>query len=149
MPEIPQVVYKPADIRDLPALRQVEQICFGPDAWPLIDLLGVLTIPGIVRAKAVVNERMVGFIAGELKPWEASGWITTIGVLPEFRRLGIARRLISDCEQRMRQPAVKLCVRRSNIAAISLYENLGYRHLEIWPLYYHDKEDALVMIKNG
>jgi len=97
----------------------------------------------------VVEDHLVAFIAGEVKPWEGSGWITTIGVLPEYRRLGIARRLISNCEQRMGQPAVKLCVRRSNIAAISLYENLGYRRLEIWPLYYHDKEDALVMVKNG
>jgi N-alpha-acetyltransferase 10/11 len=149
MPEPPLVEYKPADLRDLPALRQVEQICFGSDAWPLLDLVGVLSIPGVVRIKAVVGERMVAFIAGEAKPWEGSGWITTIGVLPEYRRQGIAKRLIAACEQRMGLPQVKLCVRRSNISAISLYQSLGYRNLEIWPAYYSDKEDALVMIKSG
>ena len=110
----PQVEYKPAGLRDLSALRQVEQICFGPDAWPLIDLIGVLSFPGIVRIKQLHQERMAGFIAGEPKPWEGTGWITTIGVLPEFRRLGIASRLILDCETGMQLPAVKLCVRRSN-----------------------------------
>lgn len=149
MPEPPQVEYRPADLRDLPALRHLEQICFAADAWPLIDLLGVLTIPGIVRTKAVVEDHLVGFIAGEVKPWEGSGWITTIGVLPEYRRLGIARWLIVDCEQKMGQPSVKLCVRCSNLAAISLYENLGYRRFEIWPAYYNNNEDALVMVKSG
>jgi ribosomal protein S18 acetylase RimI-like enzyme len=144
----PQVEYKPAGLRDLSALRQVEQICFGPDAWPLIDLIGVLSFPGIVRIKAVVQTRMAGFIAGEAKPWEGTGWITTIGVLPEFRRLGIASRLILDCETGMALPSVKLCVRRFNDPAIALYEHLGYRHLQIWPSYYSDKEDALVMVKS-
>jgi ribosomal protein S18 acetylase RimI-like enzyme len=144
----PQVDYKPAGLRDLSTLRQVEQICFGPDAWPLIDLIGVLSFPGIVRIKAVAEERIAGFIAGEPKPWEETGWITTIGVLPEFRRLGIASKLILDCEKAMQQPAVKLCVRRSNSAAISLYEHLGYRRFQTWPGYYSDKEDALVMLKS-
>jgi len=144
----PQVEYKTAGLRDLSALRQVEQICFGPDAWPLIDLIGVLSFPGIIRIKAVSGERMAGFIAGEAKPWEGTGWITTIGVLPEFRRLGIASRLILDCEAGMQLPSVKLCVRRYNKAAIALYEHLGYRDLQIWPAYYSDKEDALVMVKS-
>jgi ribosomal protein S18 acetylase RimI-like enzyme len=144
----PQVEYKPAGLRDLSALRQVEQVCFGPDAWPLIDLIGVLSFPGIVRIKAVAGERMAGFIAGEAKPWEGAAWITTIGVLPEFRRLGIASRLILDCEAALQLPSVKLCVRRSNKAAIALYEQLGYRDLQIWPGYYSDKEDALVMVKS-
>lgn len=144
----PQVEYKPAGLRDLNALRLVEQICFGPDAWPLIDLIGVLSFPGIVRIKALIGERMVGFIAGEAKPWEGAGWITTIGVLPEFRRLGIASRLILDCEMGMGLPSVKLCVRQSNKSAIALYKHLGYRDLQVWPAYYSDKEDALVMVKS-
>ena len=144
----PQVEYKPAGLRDLAALRNVEQICFGPDAWPLIDLIGVLSLPGVVRIKAVVQEQMVGFVSGETKPWDGAGWITTVGVLPEFRGLGIASRLMLDCEKAMQLPVAKLCVRRSNTKAITLYERLGYRHLEVWPGYYSDKEDALVMIKS-
>jgi ribosomal protein S18 acetylase RimI-like enzyme len=149
MPENPVVEYKPADLRDLPGLRQVEQICFGSDAWPLIDLVGVLSIPGIVRIKAVVGDRMVAFVSGEAKPWEGAGWITTVGVLPEYRRLGIAKKLFQLCELRLGLPVLKLCVRRSNTPAITLYESLGYRHLEVWPGYYSDKEDALVMVKGS
>ena len=54
----------PATWRDLGELRTVEHECFGDDAWPLWDLVGVLTFPGVVRLKAVMSEKMFGFVAG-------------------------------------------------------------------------------------
>lgn len=135
----------PAGFRDLNAVRRVEQVCFGKDAWPLIDIIGVLALPGIVRFKAEANEQMVGFVAGEAKPWEGTGWIATIGVVPEYRRQGIALALMEECEQKMGLPSVKLCVRKSNEAAIQLYQRMGYKQVEVWPAYYQDKEDAIVM----
>jgi hypothetical protein len=57
--------------RDLNELRQIEKICFEDDAWPLWDLVAVLTFGGITRMKAIVDGRMVGFIAGE-KMWAGS-----------------------------------------------------------------------------
>ena len=80
----------PANLRDLGALRILEKECFGKDAWPLIDLIGVLSFPGIVRIKAVVNNNMVGFAAGEVHQDNQMGWITTIGVSPAYRQQGIA-----------------------------------------------------------
>ncbi len=56
---------EPATLRDLGELRQLEKECFDQDAWPLIDLVGVLSLPGIIRIKAVVDETMVGFAAAE------------------------------------------------------------------------------------
>lgn len=138
-------VISPAGFRDLNAVRRVEQVCFGKDAWPLIDIIGVLALPGIVRFKAEINEQMVGFVAGEAKPWEGTGWIATIGVVPEYRRQGIALALMEECEQKMGLPCVKLCVRKSNEAAIQLYQRMGYNQVEVWPAYYQDKEDAIVM----
>jgi ribosomal protein S18 acetylase RimI-like enzyme len=135
----------PAGFRDLNAVRRVEQICFGKDAWPLIDIIGVLALPGIIRFKAEIKEQRVGFVAGEAKPWEGTGWIATIGVVPEYRRQGIALALMEECEQKMNLPSVKLCVRKSNDVAIELYKHLGYSQVEVWPNYYQDKEDAIVM----
>jgi ribosomal protein S18 acetylase RimI-like enzyme len=91
----------PAGWRDLNDLRQIEKICFGEDAWPLWDLVAVLTFAGIIRMKAVVDGRMVGFIAGEVNTSEGVGWITTIGVLPEYRRQGIAKALLVNCEEHL------------------------------------------------
>ncbi len=136
-----------AGLKDFNALRALEQVCFGGDAWPWMDLAGVLVLPGLVRLKASVTGRMVGFVGGDPHPGEGVGWIATLGVLPEFRRMGIAKTLLQVCEARMGLPVVRLSVRRSNEAAIKLYHAEGYRPVDVWVKYYYDQEDALVLEK--
>lgn len=138
----------PAGLSDLGELRQIEKECFSQDAWPLLDLLGVLTFPGVARFKAVAEGHMVGFAAGDPHSGEGVGWITTIGVRVAFRRRGIATALLHTCEAAMRQPRVRLCVRKSNQAARSLYAREGYREVDIWPGYYAGGEDAVVLEKH-
>lgn len=136
-----------ATLRDLSGLRRLEQACFPKDAWPLLDLMAVLTWPDVVRLKAVDDEQMVGFIAGDPRPGQHVDWIATIGVLPEYRGRGIGRALLRTCEAQLKQPRIRLCVRVSNNAAIQLYREEGYLSLETWKEYYNDKESALVMEK--
>ena len=133
--------------RDLNALRHLEQVCFPQDAWPLWDLIGILTLPNVVRLRAAIDGKMVGFIAGDIRPSENLAWIATVGVLPEYRRQGIGEALILACEQRLQVSEVRLSVRVSNLEAIHLYVRLGYQKDGYWPAYYQDGEDALVMQK--
>lgn len=133
--------------RDLNALRQLEQICFPKDAWPLWDLLGVLTFPNVVRLKAVVDGEMVGFIAGDIRKSERMAWIATIGVLPEYRGRGIGATLLEACEKQITVPRVRLNVRVSNQPALRLYRKFSYYEVGIWPNYYQDGEDAYVLEK--
>jgi ribosomal protein S18 acetylase RimI-like enzyme len=137
----------PASILDLGALRHLEQACFPKDAWPLLDLIAVLTFGGVVRLKAVENDQMIGFIAGDPRPREGLAWIATIGVLPDHRGRGIGRTLLKACESRLPQPRIRLSVRPSNHEAIRMYQNAGYRSVDQWRNYYDDGEDALVMEK--
>lgn len=140
--------------RDLKPLHGLEKNCFGEDAWPLLELLGVLTFPDIVRLKAVVDGQMAGFIAGDRRRSEGGnrlhagvGWILTLGVLPEWRREGIAEMLLADCEKALALPVIKLTVRRGNLPAIALYRKMGYQQSDIWSKYYHNGEDGLVFKK--
>jgi ribosomal-protein-alanine N-acetyltransferase len=55
--------------------------------------------------------------------------------------------LLRACEELVQLPRVKLTVRISNDAAISLYKKAGYRTVDIWKRYYSDGEDGLVMEK--
>jgi ribosomal protein S18 acetylase RimI-like enzyme len=142
------VVIEPATWRDLNALRHLEKVCFPLDAWPLWDLVGVLTLPNVVRLKAVVAGEMVGFIAGDIRTSERLAWIATVGVLPEYRERGIGRALLRACEERLKMPRVRLNVRVSNLSAIHLYQRMGYRRVSIWPRYYQDGEDALILEKS-
>jgi ribosomal-protein-alanine N-acetyltransferase len=137
----------PASIRDLNALRKLERLCFEKDAWPLFDLIAVLTFPDIVRLKGVEDGQMVGFVAGDPRPSQGFSWIATIAVLPVYRRKGIGRALLQACEAQLRTPRVKLSVRASNQAAIHLYEQEGYLTTDLWKSYYNDGENAIVMEK--
>jgi len=136
-----------ASIRDLRALRQLENACFEKDAWPLLDLIAVLTWPDVIRLKADENGRLVGFIAGDPRPSQGIAWIATIGVDPNYQRRGIGRALLHACEEQVKMPRVRLTVRLSNRGAVSLYEKEGYRTMDIWKEYYDDGEDGLVMEK--
>jgi ribosomal protein S18 acetylase RimI-like enzyme len=137
----------PASLRDLGALRHIEKACFLKDAWPLLDLLAVLTLPDVVRLKAVEGGQMIGFIAGDPRPSEHLAWIATIGILPEFQQRGFGRALLRKCEQHLTQPRIRLCVRVSNEPAIHLYQQEGYLVMDTWREYYQDKENALLMEK--
>ncbi len=137
----------PANLRDLGSLRRMEQACFLKDAWPLLDLIAVLTWPEVIRLKAVEDGLMIGFIAGDPRPSDHLAWIGTVGVLPEYQRRGIGRALLRECEKRLTQPRLRLCVRVSNEPAIRLYQQEGYLTVDTWREYYNDNENALVMEK--
>jgi ribosomal protein S18 acetylase RimI-like enzyme len=137
-----------ASILDLNALRKLETESFQKDAWPLLDLIAVLTFPEVIRLKAVEDGQMVGFIAGDLRPSDGWGWIATIAVDPRYRRKGIGRALLHACEAKFNVPRSRLTVRLSNQSAISLYEKEGYATTDIWNGYYNDGEDGMVMEKN-
>lgn len=138
---------QPARMSDLNALHRLEHECFDRDAWPLLDLVGVLTIPGVVRIKAVIEDEMVGFIAGEIDRTRQLGWITTVGVRPQYRGQGIGSALLEACEESLDMPCVRLCVRCGNEAALKMYARSGYRQVDRWHAYYQDGEDAFVLEK--
>lgn len=139
---------KPATWRDLNILRELERVCFPLDAWPLLDLISVLTMPGVVRIKAEVGGEFAGFVAGDLRGPQNFAWIATVGVFPKYRGLGIGRALMEACEARLAGKMIRLCVRIDNHAAINLYETGGYRRVDIWSRYYTDGSDALIMEKD-
>jgi ribosomal-protein-alanine N-acetyltransferase len=136
-----------ASWQDFSDLYRLEKICFQDDAWPFPDVLGVLTLPSIIRLKAVNDGKMVGFIAADLRRRDRTAWIATFAVLPEHRRSGLGSALLLTCEGKITLPNIKLSVRRSNSPAITLYEKFGYNQVDIWPKYYQGKEDALIFEK--
>ena len=138
-----------ADWRDYTQLNQLEKACFRlEDTWPFWDLIGVLTLPGLVRYKALLAGQLVGFVGGEREMAKNFGWITTLAVSPAYRRRGIAQALLTRAEEALAMPHVRLSVRASNAGAIKLYEVNGYHQVDRWPKYYTGGEDALVLEKN-
>lgn len=137
-----------ADWRDFTQLNHLSKCCFQrEDLWPFWDLIGALTLPGLVRIKADHDGRMVGFLGGERDTAKNRGWITTLAVLPDYRRQGIARALLAEGEQSLDFAVIRLSVRISNLPAVQLYEAAGYTVVDRWQRYYIGGEDALVFEK--
>ena len=99
---------------------------------------------------ALVNGRYVGYVINCIdRPGQ--GHVVSLGVVPEFRRMGIGRALLcrSICALAPMVDKIVLEVRVSNQAAIRLYESLGFKTHHRIPHYYSDGEDAYFMILEG
>lgn len=92
-----------------------------------------------------------GRIVGYLGMWKIldEGHITNVAVRPEFRRRGLARRLLQDLTDYALSVGIRsltLEVRVSNTPAIKLYESFGFKVEGRRKHYYADNnEDALIM----
>lgn len=97
---------------------------------------------------AVMNGRVIGYsvcwrIADEMH-------LANIAVSPNHRRKGVGKKLLEialEEAHRGRCNYVHLEVRKSNRAAISLYEKFDFKKVAIRPRYYRCGEDAILMEK--
>jgi ribosomal-protein-alanine N-acetyltransferase len=75
--------------------------------------------------------------------------INTVAVAESRRRQGIARALLQRVLTETAAQSATLDVRASNLAAIRLYEGLGFVITSTRPQYYENpKEDALILWRN-
>ncbi|MBZ0289309.1 MAG: GNAT family N-acetyltransferase [Anaerolineae bacterium] len=76
----------------------------------------------------------VGYVYAKLDPEATNGYIDFVGVAPDFRRQGIAKRLIASAARWLfsfpEVEAVTLTVDAGNQAALALYHSLGFTHLQ-------------------
>lgn len=94
-----------------------------------------------------------GEVCGYCGLWQSfsEGEIPNVAVKKEYRRQGIAKRLLSQLfveGERRGIDAFTLEVRASNESAISLYESLGFESAGVRPKFYTKPvEDAVIMWK--
>lgn len=98
------------------------------------------------------GEGVIGMVIYRLSHEQAD--IITIAVLPEFRRQGVARRLMDEALKNVAAQGAErlfLDVEDGNLPAIKLYESLGFLHDRRRRQYYRQQDgtctDALVMSK--
>jgi ribosomal-protein-alanine N-acetyltransferase len=106
----------------------------------------------LARAWATVRVARLpgGAIAGYVLTWKVVDEIhlLNVAVAPEHRRAGVGRMLVEDVVARARESGmarILLEVRASNVAAVALYEALGFSRFNLRAGYYADGEDAVEM----
>ena len=79
------------------------------------------------------------------------GYVTNIGVLPEFRRRGIGAKIVKELIDYSIEKSLSflsLEVRVSNLAAINLYKSFGFEEVGKRKNFYRlPNEDALIMTR--
>ena len=129
---------------DLPAVLSVERRSF-PTPWSLAMFVLELSKPSGICLAASVDDELVGYLV--CSRYDQAWHLMNVAVAPERRRVGIASRLLDQLvEEAGRELPFTLEVRVSNRAAITMYEQLGFRSAGVRPRYYQDNgEDALIM----
>lgn len=124
-------------------INAIEQECFH-GSWTAETLLSELNSPLNILVTEERGGAIAGFALGRVAADEAE--LFRIATLPEFRRQGIAGRLLDRLHAGMRERGVACCfleVRSRNAGAIALYEKSGYERIALRKNYYPD-DDAVI-----
>jgi len=132
---------------DVEAAHEIERLSFATP-WPAYAFEQELRGNRLARYLAAhAGDRLVAFAGLWMMVDDAH--VTTISVHPEWRRLGIGRRLmvaLLELAIAIGARRMTLEVRPSNAAARALYDDFGFVIAGRRPGYYSDDgEDALVM----
>ena len=129
-------------------VAELEKICFS-DPWSEKSVASELCNPLSLWLVAMDGETVAGYVGSQSVADEAD--MMNVAVHPDYRRKGIARRLVEGLVAALREKGVyslALEVRASNVPAISLYEGLGFSQVGLRPNYYRNpKEDAYILRK--
>ncbi len=127
-------------------IAELEKECFS-SPWSEDGLKSELTNAFARFFVAFSNGKIAGYIGAHNVLGEV--YITNVAVFKEFRRQGIARKLIENLLETSKNENaqfVTLEVRKSNLNAISLYEKCSFKKVgERKDFYEKPREDGVLM----
>ncbi|MBN2091105.1 ribosomal protein S18-alanine N-acetyltransferase [candidate division KSB1 bacterium] len=142
------VLFELMTMADIVDVHELEVITFKSPA-SLNSFKKLLENPDTINLVAKKETEVVAYLTAQRVLDEVH--IFNMTVIPAYRRLGIAERLLDilfNAAQDKAGKEVYLEVRISNLPAISLYQKAGFTRLGIRKGYYHDnQEDAMVMVR--
>lgn len=138
----------PMESHHIEGVALVESSCFTIP-WSIKLFADEMRNPNSISFVAVdENDRVIGFVNAHQILDEV--YLNNIAVLEEYRGYGISKKLLVFLEIAVRKSVsfITLEVRKSNIIAISLYENLGYKIVgQRNEFYTQPTEPAILMTK--
>lgn len=147
----------------------------GPGLQPELVRLTEADLPGVMELERLAYDEpwteanfraefqrrityCLGFKAGSIVAAHCFFWLVgpeihllNVAVRPEYRRLGLARRLLTAMLTIGRRSGVDMVfleARASNRPALALYESMGFAATNRRSDYYEDGEDAVLMTLN-
>jgi [ribosomal protein S18]-alanine N-acetyltransferase len=138
---------------DFGALWEIDQRCFAPgiaysqgELSSYIRRRGSFTIVAEQSEKSSGRDTIRGFIVAEASG--KVGHIISIDVLSAARRSGLGSKLLLAAEDRLRSRECRSVVLETavdNAGALAFYKRHGYTVLKVYPRYYSNGVDALLL----
>lgn len=143
-------------LTDIDRVHLIDQLSFSMP-WPVSSYRYELTEnkASILHVAEFLNENQTAMIVAMIVTWFIidEAHIATIAVHPNYRRMGIGKKLLSTALQEAIQRGAKMAtleVREGNLAAANMYTQFGFKVAGRRPRYYHDtQEDAIIMTVTG
>ena len=144
------VVIRQAEQADLLEVYRIERSTF-PQPWPFSAFESFVGERGFLVATPRDAPSVVGYVVSDTTPnyGRDIGHVKDLAIHPDARQQGLGRDLLRRALGALSAAGaalVKLEVRASNDAALSLYRSEGFEPLRRIPRYYEDGEDAYVMV---
>lgn len=132
--------------RDVPAVARLEEEAFSMP-WSEQALLESLHNGHSIFLVADADGEVAGYMGLYTVLDEAD--VTNVAVFQKYRRQGIGRQLLASMMELAREQGIcvmNLEVRAGNVAAIALYEQMGFVKLGVRKNFYEKpREDAWIM----
>ncbi|CBZ55661.1 putative N-terminal acetyltransferase complex subunit ARD1 [Neospora caninum Liverpool] len=141
------------DVFDLFAMQNANLINLPENYIMKYYFFHAVSWPQLLSVSHDSGGKLVGYVLAKLEeddPADRHGHVTSVAVLRQSRKLGLASKLMNLTQHGMEEvfdaEYASLHVRVTNRAAYSLYKHtLGYRIHDVDKEYYADKEDAFSM----
>jgi ribosomal-protein-alanine N-acetyltransferase len=131
---------------DLDDVQEIERACFTTP-WSRAAFLNEIHFERSLFTTLKIGTRLIGYGGFWIVVDEIH--ISNIAIHPDYQRQGFGRMLLTHLlEEAVARGAsqASLEVRRSNKAALKLYDEFGFKVVTVRRSYYQDtKEDAFVM----
>ncbi len=143
-----EILIREMQASDIPDVLQIERMSFTTP-WSKDAFLNEIHKLYSSTKVAVLGDTIIGYICVNYIIDE--GHILNLAVHPDFRRRGIATKLVEDVLNELKEIDCRylyLEVRVSNLEAKKFYEHLGFRVTGIRKDYYtYPIEDAVIMMR--
>jgi len=127
---------------DISTISEIEQVSFK-DPFPSYFLSQLADANPDTFLVAVQSGKIVGYAV--VDKWPDQEHLVSIAVIPESRKKRVGQALLDVLIEKMHTGSMRLEVRRSNKAALSLYRKNGFIQTGVAYSYYTDGEDAIQM----
>lgn len=129
-------------------LSALDKLCVGADGWSADSFRSEAKKDTGHILYITDSGNVIALLSGYHAVGE--GDITSVAVHPDYRRKGLAKKLIEKFENSLPEDteSIFLEVRESNCGAIALYEKCGFERLSVRKNFYSQpRENAVVMQK--